>query len=48
MEMGPAFVPRHFKAHAVSSARTLANTDLSVTKVSAAVLHQPKSRVYLF
>lgn len=48
MAMGPAFVLRHFKAHAVSSAQTLANTDLSVTKVSTAVLAQHKSMGYFF
>lgn len=48
MEMGPVFVLRHFKAHAVSSAQTLANMDLSVTKVSTAILPQPKSMSYFF
>lgn len=43
MEMGPVFVLRHFKAHVVSSAQTLANTDLGVTKVTTAVLLQRKS-----
>jgi len=46
MEMAPAFVLRGFKAHAVSSAQTLANTDLSVIKVSTAILPQPNSVVY--
>lgn len=40
MEMGLAFVLRHFKAHTVSFAQTLGNMDLSVTKVSTAVLPQ--------
>lgn len=48
MEMGPALVLRLFKARAVSSAQTLANMDLSVTKVSTAVIPQPKSMVYFF
>lgn len=48
MEMGPVFVLRHFEAHAVSSAQTLANTDLGVTKVSTAVLLQRKSTSCFF
>lgn len=48
MEMGLVFVLRHFKARAASSAQTPANTDLSVTKVSAAVLPQHRSMGYFF
>lgn len=48
MEMGPALVPRHFKAHAASSAQTLANTDLSVTKVSTATLPPLKIMGFFF
>lgn len=43
MEMGPAFVLRHFKALSASSAQTLTNTDLNVTKVSTTTLPMPKN-----
>lgn len=42
-EMGPAFVLKHFKALSASSAQTLTNMDLSVTKVSTATLLMPKN-----
>lgn len=48
METGPVFVLRRFKAHAVSSAQILTNTDLGVTNVSTAVLSQHKSMGYFF
>lgn len=41
--MGPAFVLRHFKALSASSAQTLTNTDLNVTKVSTTTLPMPKN-----
>lgn len=48
MEMGPAFVLRHFKACTASSAQTLANMDLSVTKVSTATLLPLKIMGFFF